>query len=89
MDAKSLMNEQARSDVRDSLTFPLFEGGPFHRLLERMRLVETGRSLIFRRILMIVFVTWTPLVMLALAQGFALRQRAEQQVHREDSEGYD
>ena len=72
MDAKSLMNEQAQSGVRDSITFPLFEGGPFHRLLERVRLVQEGRSLIARRIVLIVLVTWVPLVMLALVQGFAL-----------------
>ena len=66
------MNEQAQSGVRDSLTFPLFEGGPFHRLLERVRLVQAGRSLIARRIVLIVLVTWVPLVMLALVQGFAL-----------------
>ena len=77
MDAKSLMNEQAPSGVRGPLTFPLFEGGPFHRLLERMRLVEAGRSLIARRIVLIVLVTWAPLVMLALAQGFALGPRLE------------
>ena len=71
MDAKSLMNEQAPSALHALLTLPLFEGGPFHRLLERMRLVG-GRSLIARRIVLIVLVTWAPLVMLALAQGFAL-----------------
>ena len=72
MDAKSLMNEQAPSGAPGPLAFPLFEGGPFHRLLERMRLVEAGRSRIARRIVLIVLVTWAPLVMLALAQGFAL-----------------
>jgi hypothetical protein len=66
------MNEQAPSSAPGTLAFPLFEGGPFHRLLERMHLVEAGRSLIVRRILIIVLVTWTPLVLLALVQGFAL-----------------
>lgn len=66
------MNEQAPSSALDTLAFPLFEGGPFHRLLERVCLVQEGRSLMARRIVLIVLVAWAPLVVLALIQGFAL-----------------
>ncbi len=66
------MNEQAVSSAPGPLEFPLFEGGPFHRLLQRVRLGQEGRSLVARRIVLIVLVIWAPLVVLASAQGLAL-----------------
>lgn len=49
--------------------FPLFEGGPFARLLAALRLAGTERHHVRRKIVVAILVTWVPMAVLAAIQG--------------------
>ncbi len=52
--------------------FSLVAGGPAHRLLERLRLVEPGSSRLRRRAVLAIFLPWFILLILSAAQGLAI-----------------
>lgn len=58
MDEKTLMAD-----------FRLMEGGPIYRCMVRLRLQGIERAFVIRRSLLLVVVTWLPLLLLCLAEG--------------------
>ncbi len=53
-------------------SFPLFEGGPFAKVQEVLRLAGMERRHLWRSVAVAVLVTWVPLAMLAALQGRAI-----------------
>src|SRR5262245_48875015 len=53
----------------------LLYGGPPHRLLRSLGLIKPGDPMIVRRAALVVLVGWVPLVALAVAQSFILRNQ--------------
>jgi hypothetical protein len=56
--------------------FSLVVGGPFYRMLARMKLVEPLPNL-RHRIIFFVLLTWVPLLVLALADGTAIGKKVD------------
>jgi hypothetical protein len=61
------------SEVNSSLTenFSLTRGGPLHRLLVRLGHAGDERQEVIGRALVLVFITWLPLLIFSLVQGLA------------------
>ena len=55
--------------LRDSQDFSLVHGGPLFQLLLRSRLASDALTLVMRRILTFVLITWVPLLPLAALDG--------------------
>ena len=53
--------------------FSLVAGGPLHELLCKVRLADAGLGYLPRRIVIIVFGAWLPLLILSVVQGYAWR----------------
>ncbi|MBZ5589377.1 MAG: hypothetical protein LAO05_12525 [Acidobacteriia bacterium] len=64
------MTEHAQPTV--PADFPLFEGGPFAKVHEVLRLAGTERRHLWRSVALAVLVTWVPLAVLAALQGCAI-----------------
>jgi hypothetical protein len=58
-----------------SSTFPIFTGGPFYRLQERLGLVRGEQRRFGRYVLYVVLFAWVPMAVLAALQGLALGPR--------------
>ena len=57
--------------------FSLVLGGPLYQLLRRARLTDDALSLVHRRILAGVLITWLPLLLLSMVEGRAWRGSAD------------
>jgi hypothetical protein len=55
--------------LRDAQDFSLVHGGPLFQLLLRARLSSTGMTLMARRMIVFVVITWVPLLVLAALEG--------------------
>ena len=66
------MDDHAREISSDPLTFPIFRGGPFYRLQERLGLVRAGKRRLGGCVIYLVLVAWVPMAILAALQGLAL-----------------
>jgi hypothetical protein len=63
--------ETPRQLAEDSGDFSLVIGGPLYQLLRRTRLSDDALTLIHRRILVGVLITWLPLLLLSVWEGRA------------------
>ena len=61
----SVAPEQGAYLLRDSQDFSLVHGGPLFQLLLRAHLSSAGMSLVARRVIVFVLITWVPLLVLA------------------------
>lgn len=61
-------NQASLNDLND---FSLVAGGPLYRLLQRTSLSGTALELLPRRVLLLVLLTWAPLLVLTLVEGSA------------------
>lgn len=59
-------------EMSETVSFPLFDGGPFYRLQQAIGLVPGEQRRFGRGALYAVLVVWVPLVVLAAVQGLAL-----------------
>jgi len=66
------MPEHDQPDSSAALSFPLFDGGPFYRLQQRLGLVRAEQRRIGFRVLVAVLIVWVPIVVLAAVQGLAI-----------------
>jgi hypothetical protein len=66
------MDDHTRENSSDPLTFPIFRGGPFYRLQERLGLVRAGKRRLERCVIYLVLVAWVPMIILAWLQGLLL-----------------
>src|SRR6185503_8073511 len=57
--------------AQDPADFSLVLGGPLYQLLRRSRLSDDALTLVHRRILAFVLVTWLPLLILSALEGRA------------------
>jgi hypothetical protein len=57
--------------------FSLVLGGPLYQLLRRVRLTDDALSMVHRRILAGVLITWLPLLLLSTLEGRAWRGSAD------------
>jgi len=53
-------------------SFSLFEGGPVYRLEQKLGLVRDGRKRSGHCLLLVLLISWVPLLLLAAAQGLAI-----------------
>jgi hypothetical protein len=60
--------------LRDSQDFSLVHGGPLFQLLLRAHLSDDALTLVVRRIILFVLITWVPLLALAALDGNLLRR---------------
>jgi hypothetical protein len=63
------MDKESSLNLND---FSIVSGGPFYKLIVRLRLVETGSHHAFRRALLFILITWLPLLVLSTLKGVAL-----------------
>ena len=61
----SVAPEQGAYLLRDTQDFSLVHGGPLFQLLLRAHLSSAGMSLVARRVIVFVLITWVPLLVLA------------------------
>ncbi|MGH9783938.1 MAG: hypothetical protein ACRD88_07100, partial [Terriglobia bacterium] len=66
------MTEHDQPGSSAALSFPLFDGGPFYRLQQRVGLVRAEQRRIGFRVLVAVLIGWVPLVVLAAMEGLAI-----------------
>jgi len=66
------MPEHDQPDSSTALSFPLFEGGPFYRLQQRLGLVRAEQRRMWFRVLVAVLISWVPMAVLAAEQGLAI-----------------
>lgn len=66
------MTAHDQPESSTALSFPLFEGGPFYRLQQRLGLVRAEQGRIAVRVLVAVLISWVPLAILASVQGLAI-----------------
>jgi hypothetical protein len=69
----STTSESAAYLLRDAEDFSLVHGGPLFQLLLRSHLSSDGLTLMVRRIIVFVLITWVPLLVLAALDGHLLR----------------
>jgi hypothetical protein len=69
----STTSESAAYLLRDSQDFSLVHGGPLFQLLLRSHLSSEGLTLVTRRIIVFVLITWVPLLVLSALDGHLLR----------------
>ena len=62
---------QPHRDSSVPYALPLMVGGPLHRLLVRLRLSGPSLEFLPRRILVVLAITWLPLLVLAIVEGHA------------------
>ncbi|HWX69299.1 MAG TPA: hypothetical protein VNY25_06315 [Steroidobacteraceae bacterium] len=55
--------------LRDAQDFSLVHGGPLFQLLLRARVTSDGLTLVVRRIILFVLITWVPLLALSALEG--------------------
>src|SRR5215510_2191182 len=69
--------EYMRNDISATVrqSGELLYGGPPHWLQRSLGLIKPGNSMIARRAELVVLVGWVPLVVLAVAQSFILRNQ--------------
>src|SRR5262245_21473173 len=56
----------------DPVDFSLVQGGPLFQLYRRARLSNDALELLRRRVLAVLLLTWLPLLLLSLIDGYAL-----------------
>jgi hypothetical protein len=66
-------SESAAYLLRDARDFSLVHGGPLFQLLLRSHLSSDGLTLVVRRIIVFVLITWVPLLVLSALDGHLLR----------------
>jgi hypothetical protein len=59
--------------LRDTQDFSLVHGGPLFQLLLRSHLSSDGLTLVVRRVIAFVLITWVPLLVLSALEGHRLR----------------
>jgi len=66
------MPEPDQPGSSTALSFALFDGGPFHRLQQRLGLVRAEQRRMWFRVLVAVLISWVPMAVLAAEQGLAI-----------------
>jgi len=66
------MPEHDQPGSSTALSFALFDGGPFHRLQQRLGLVRAEQRRMWFRVLVAVLISWVPMAVLAAEQGLAI-----------------
>ena len=61
-----------RDQTSEPSRFYLMHGGPIYRLMVKLRLHGIENAFVGRRSLLLIAVTWVPLLLLSMAQGLAL-----------------
>src|SRR5262249_47454765 len=65
-------NSSPSARLFEPIDFSLVQGGPLFQLARRARLSDDALGLLARRILVSILLTWVPLLVLSLTEGYAL-----------------
>ena len=71
MSTSTLNPPQAPGPLSEPANFSLVLGGPLYQLLRRSHLSDDALTLVHRRILVGVLITWVPLLLLSIVEGRA------------------
>ncbi len=69
---RMIVDDGGHQEASVHLTFPIFQGGPFYRLQERLGLVRAGRRRLGLCVLYVVLFAWAPMAVLTALQGLAV-----------------